>query len=441
MGELMKKKIRAFLLLLSYFLMIFLPIILLMIFPHAEKRGFLREAAVAIGFISMSLLGLQLIPTSRLRILSRTFDMDKIYDVHHKLSILTFFLILLHPILLFIDGVPLSLLNIFSGSWRPRAGVLAVVSILILITTSVWRKPIKLRYDIWRWIHNIMSVVAIGFALYHMFLVNHYLSLTYQRVIWLSLTGIWLLIILFVRIIKPLMRLKRPYEVMSVNPERGSSWSIDFKPRNHKGLKFLSGQFGWITKDSPFAFRDNPFSFSTNADRTDGIFGFTIKELGDFTKTVKDFKPGDKVYIDGPYGTFSVDEHEHNNIIFIAGGIGSAPVIGMLRTMASRKVKAPVYFFYGSPSWDEVIYREELDKLRTQLNLKIIHILEKTHEGRDVESGYITQDLLKKYLPEDYKEWTYFLCGPLPMLNAVESYLDNLNISQKHIFSEKYEMA
>ncbi|MCJ7694535.1 MAG: ferric reductase-like transmembrane domain-containing protein [Anaerolineaceae bacterium] len=437
----MKKKIRTFLWLFTYFLMIFLPIILLMIFPHTEKRGFLREAAVAIGFIAMSLLGLQLIPTARLRVLTRTFDMDMIYDVHHKLSVVTFITILFHPILLFIDGVPLRLLNIFTGSWRPRAGVLAIVSILILIVTSVWRKPIKLRYDIWRWIHNIMSIVAIGFALYHMFQVNHYLSLTYQRVIWLSLTGLWVLIILYVRLIKPLIRVKKPYEVVSIHPERGSSWSIELKPKNHKGLKFLAGQFGWLTKDSPLAFRDNPFSFSTNADRTDGSFGFTVKELGDFTKTVKDLKPGDKVYVDGPYGTFSLDEHEHKNIVFIAGGIGSAPVIGMLRTMASRQIKSPIFFFYGSPSWDEVIYREELDKLITQLDLEVIHILEKTHTGWEGESGYITQEILKTHLPEDYRECTYFLCGPLPMLNAAETYLNYLGVSHKHIFSEKYEMA
>jgi len=437
----MKNKLNKVVWLLVYFLMTFLPIILLIIFPHPEKRGFLREIAVGIGFIAMSLLGLQLVPTSRFKILTRTFPLEKLYEFHHKLSISTAILVLLHPILLFLDGVPLRLLNIFQGSWRTRAGVISVLAVIILIITSVWRKPVKLRYDIWRYIHNFMTYLAVGLGLYHMFLVNHFLSLVHQKVIWLTLTGIWVLIILVVKVIKPLILSSKPYAVTSIKQERGSSWSLEFKPLGHKGFKFSAGQFAWISKISPFLYYENPFSFSTNSDVNDGSFGFTIKELGDFTNTIKDFKPGDKVYIDGPYGTFSMDKFKYKKVVFIAGGIGSAPVMGMLRTLASRGDKTPLIFFYGNPSWDEIIYREELEDLSQNLNLKLIHVLEKPHEGWAGETGYINLTMLKKHLPADHKEWIYFMCGPLPMLNAMEKYLSELNIPHKHIHSEKYDMA
>jgi len=282
----MKGKLNKLVWLLVYFLMTFLPIMLLIIFPHPEKRGFLREIAVGIGFIAMSLLGLQLVPTSRFKILTRTFPLEKLYEFHHKLSISTAILVLLHPILLFLDGVPLRLLNIFQGSWRTRAGVIAVLAVIMLIITSVWRKPVKLRYDIWRYVHNLMTYIAVGLGLYHMFLVNHFLSLVYQKVIWLTLTGIWVLIILIVKIIKPLISTNKPYVVASIKQERGSSWSLDLKPVGHSGFKFSAGQFAWISRKSPFLFYENPFSFSTGSDVNDGSFGFTIKELGDFTNTV-----------------------------------------------------------------------------------------------------------------------------------------------------------
>jgi 3-phenylpropionate/trans-cinnamate dioxygenase ferredoxin reductase subunit len=421
--------------------MIFLPIILLIIFPHPEQRGFLREIAVGIGFIAMSLLGLQLVPTSRFKILARTFSLEKLYDFHHKLSITTSILVLLHPILLFLDGVPLRLLNILQGSWRTRAGVIAVLAVIILIITSVWRKPVKLRYDIWRYVHNLMTYIAVGLGLYHMFLVNHFLSLVHQKVIWLTLTGIWVLIILIVKIIKPLIISLKPYEVTSIKQERGSCWSLDFKPVGHEGFKFSAGQFAWISRKSPFLYYENPFSFSTDSDVNDGSFGFTIKELGDFTNTIKGFKPGDKVYIDGPYGTFSMDNFKCKEVVFIAGGIGSAPVMSMLRTMSSRGDKTPLIFFYGSPSWDEIIYREELEELSLKLDLKLIHVLEKPYEGWRGETGYISLNLLKEYLPGDYQEWIYFMCGPLPMLNAMEKYLAELQVPHKNIHSEKYDMA
>jgi predicted ferric reductase len=437
----MKSKIHRILWLLAYFLMIFLPIVLLIIFPHPEKRGFLREIAVGIGFIAMSLLGLQLVPTSRFKILTRAFPLEKLYDFHHKLSISTAILVLLHPILLFLDGVPLRLLNIFQGTWRNRAGVLSVVAVIILIITSVWRKPVKLRYDIWRYIHNLLTYIAVGMGIYHMFLVNHYLSLVHQKVIWLALTGIWVLIILIVKVIKPLILSMKPYAVTSIKQERGSSWSLDFKPIDHKGFKFTAGQFAWISRKSPFLYFENPFSFSTNSDVEDGSFGFTIKELGDFTNSIKDFKPGDKVYIDGPYGTFSIDKFKCQEVVFIAGGIGSAPVMSMLRTLASRGDKTPLIFFYGSPSWEEIIYREELEDLGQKLNLKLIHVLERPHEGWVGETGYINLNLLKKYLPADYKERIYFMCGPLPMLKAMEKYLADLQVPHKNVHSEKYDMA
>ena len=61
----------------------------------------------------------------------------------------------------------------------------------------------KIKYDGWRWIHDTLAFLAIGLALYHMFKVNHYMALTYQKVLWLTLTGIWLAIILYISLDPP----------------------------------------------------------------------------------------------------------------------------------------------------------------------------------------------------------------------------------------------
>ena len=101
------------------------------------------------------------------------------------------------------------------------------------------------------------------------------------------------------------------------------------------------------------------------------MIGFTIKELGDFTSTIKELSPGDTVYVDGPYGNFSMDEHHCEDIVYIAGGIGSAPVMSMLRTFADRGCKKRFTFFYGNPTWDSVIYREELAEIEEKINLNL----------------------------------------------------------------------
>ncbi len=438
----MKKNTQTYLWLVFYFLMVFLPLVLLMIFPRPEGREFLREVSVALGFLGMALLGLQTIPTSRLKFFTKLFPMDTLYTFHHRLSIFTFLIVLMHPILLFINNpATLQLLNLVTAPWRARAGVIAVIAMLALVVTSVWRELMKIKYDIWRWVHDALSFLAIGLALYHMFKVNYYMSLTYQKVIWLVLAGIWLAIILYIRIARPIIMIKNPYKVVRVQEERGQSWSLYLKPDGHEGMSFEAGQFAWITNESPFIFRENPFSFSTSSENDDKVIGFTIKELGDFTETIKNFKPGDTVYVDGPYGTFSIDEHLCKDLVFIAGGIGSAPVMSMLRTMADRGSDQKVTFFYGNPTWESIIYREELEELEKKLNLELVHVIERPPEGWEGESGFITADILQRYLPQNYKDATYFLCGPLPMIEAVEGALHKLHAPASHIFSEQYEMA
>ncbi|MBG0786792.1 MAG: ferric reductase-like transmembrane domain-containing protein [Anaerolineaceae bacterium] len=438
----MKKRFQTIFWLAIYFLLVFLPITLLMILPRPQGREFLREVSVALGFMGMALLGLQTIPTSRLKFFVRHFPMDTLYQFHHSLSIFTFIVLLVHPILLFINNPgTLQLLNLVTAPWRARAAVLSILAMLILVVTSVWRVVMKIKYDVWRWIHDGLAYLAIGLGLYHMFKVNYYMSLTYQKVLWLVLTGIWLTILIAIRFVRPIRMKQTPYEVTEVIEERGESWSLNLKPIGHKGMQFQAGQFAWITDESPFIFRENPFSFATSSELDDGTFGFTIKELGDFTAKVKDFKPGDVIYVDGPYGNFSIDEHQCNNMVFIAGGIGAAPVMSMLRTLADRKAENEVTFFFGNPTWESVIYREELESLTAKINLNLVNVLEKPDESWQGEKGYINVDVLRRNLPEDYKDCTYFLCGPLPMIDAVEKALDALEISPMNVHSEQYEMA
>ncbi len=438
----MKKKFQTILWLAMYFLMVFLPLVLLMILPKPEGREFLREVSVALGFIGMALLGLQTIPTSRLKLFVQTFPMDTLYDFHHGLSIFTFLLLLVHPILLFINNpATLRLLNLFTAPWWAKAGVLAILAMLVLVVTSVWRLVLKVPYDVWRWIHDGLAFLAIGLGLFHMFKVHYYTSLPYQRVIWFTLAGIWLAILIYIRVVRPIRMLRRPYRVAEVIKERGNSWSLNLEPVGHPGMAFEAGQFAWITRESPFIFRENPFSFSISADQVGNRIGFTIKELGDFTNTIGTLKPGDTVYVDGPYGTFSMDEHKCKNMVFIAGGIGSAPVMSMLRTLADREDPKELTFFYGNPTWDSIIYREELEELNQQLNMNLVHVLERPPEGWEGETGFINADVLRRHLPANYKECTFFLCGPLPMIEAVEAALAELDIAPSNIYSEQYEMA
>ncbi len=205
---------------------------------------------------------------------------------------------------------------------------------------------------------------------------------------------------------------------------------------------FKPGQFAWLTlRESPWRIKEHPFSFSSSAARQDQLT-FTIKELGDFTRTIKNTQPGEIAYLDGPHGVFSVDRHLHApGFVFIAGGIGAAPIISMLHTLADRHEHRPLWFLYGSDCWDDVIFREELESLKQRLNLQLIHVLKQPPGGWQGESGFITPQLLKKVLPDETREYEYFLCGPKPMSDAVQQGLHALRVQQGHIHFELFDMV
>jgi predicted ferric reductase len=438
----MKSSAKAILWIALYLLMIFAPLIIILIGPRPAGREFWREFAVALGFIGLSLMGLQFVPTARLPFLCCVFPMDTVYFLHHATSVASLAFVLAHPMILLLSNPFIAqFLNPATTPWRVLSGVIAAGVAFVLVASSVLRKDFRFIYEPWRLTHGILSVAALALSLIHIFSVNHYTAMPLQRALWIVLPLLWLTLIVYARGIKPALMLKKPYELKEVRQERSGSWTLAVEPVGHPGLTFKPGQFAWLAvQRSPFDVRQHPFSFSSSAERK-GWIEFTIKELGDFTRTVKDIPAGVRLYIDGPYGTFGPDFHPAPGYVLLAGGVGATPIMSILRTLADRNDKTPIIFFYGNPTWDDVIYREEIEELQQRLNLKVVHVLEHPHKDWQGEKGFISAAVLEYHLPEDKARWQYFMCGPLPMIRNVEPALQKAGVSLERVHSERYEMA
>jgi predicted ferric reductase len=214
------------------------------------------------------------------------------------------------------------------------------------------------------------------------------------------------------------------------------------RPKGHEGLDFHASQVAWINiNSSPFTLHKNPFSISGSAHRKDEL-RFSIKNLGDFTSTVGDLKGGETVYVDGPFGSFSLEKpNTKEGLVLMAGGIGAAPVMSILHTLADSNDQRPVYFFYGCYDEENIIFFKEIENLKKKLNLKVFYVLEKPKNPEKNLQGYITRDLLDQKLPGNRAELYYFVCGPLPMIGAMESHMAYLGIPDYQVTTEKYEMA
>ena len=427
----------------GYLALVLAPLLTLLIGPVPPASGFWWDFSMALGFAGMALLGLQFLLTARFRRASAPFGIDIIYYFHRFLAVIGFTLIVTHLLILWIDyPAALGTSNPMVAPGYMTAGRAALVLFAVIIATSLWRKRLRLEYDHWRLGHAVLATSAFLLAMVHIEGVGYYINAPIKRILWTTFTLFWVLLIIYVRLIKPARLRKTPYRVTDVRPERGRVWTLVLKPDGHRGLRFMSGQFAWLTLgDSPFHLKEHPFSFASSAEQ--GAFlEFTIKEFGDFTNSIKDRKPGEIAYLDGPYGVFSAERYPQSpGFVFIAGGVGIAPIMRMLRTLADRHDQRPMLLIYGNQDWERVIFREELATLQKRLSLRVVHVLTDPPTDWEGARGFINQELLSKNLPDKYGEIEYFICGPTPMKKAAERALHNLQISVNRIHSELFDLV
>ncbi|NEQ34378.1 MAG: oxidoreductase [Leptolyngbya sp. SIO4C5] len=428
----------------AYLAIALLPLFILLLYPPApDERSFWTDFSVALGFVGLAMLALQFALTARINRIEASYGIDIILQFHRYISLVAFALILIHPLILFVNQPEtLRLLNFFEAPWRARFAVAGTLALLILVVTSIWRQPLKIPYELWRTSHGILAVLAVTLGLAHALGVSYYLELFWKKLLWsvIGLTALWLLI--YVRIIKPWMMTKRPYLVEEIVPQRGNVWTLAVRPRGHDGFRFHPGQFAWITLDiSPFRMREHPFSMSSSGDHPERL-EFTIKALGDFTQTIKDVEPGTKAYLDGPYGVFTSDLYwDSAGFVLIAGGIGITPIMSMLITAAERKDDRPFLLIYANKGWEDITFREELETLVDSLDLAIVHVLREPPEDWTGETGYVNKDLLQEYIPIHRGSRHYFICAAPVMMEQVEAALHDLQVPPTNVHMEHFNLV
>jgi ferredoxin-NADP reductase len=136
-----------------------------------------------------------------------------------------------------------------------------------------------------------------------------------------------------------------------------------------------------------------------------------------------------------------LDRHNGPGFVFIGAGVGITPLMSMLRTMADRDDLRPCYLFFGNREWEGVAFREEIEELRSRLNLEVVHVLSRPPEGWEGEEGRIRATVLARHLPERYRSLQYFICGPDPLMDAAEDALVRLGVPKRRIHSERFDMA
>ena len=149
-----------------------------------------------------------------------------------------------------------------------------------------------------------------------------------------------------------------------------------------------------------------------------------------------ELRTGDQIELRGPVGGYFVWEPERGGpLLLVAGGSGVVPLMAMLRRRAAAGSDVPAVLLFSSRAWDDVIYRDELERLNAN-GLLVVHTL--TRAQPDGWTGYarrVDREMLAEVAPEDAQ---VFVCGPTPFVEAVASALVELGHEPARIKTERF---
>src|SRR5215469_1683155 len=212
-------------------------------------------------------------------------------------------------------------------------------------------------------------------------------------------------------------------EVVAIRPETARTRSITLampswmghRPGQHVDVR-LTAEDGYQVERS--------YSIASPPEEAPRVT-LTVERLDDGEVSpylVDELRVGDKLELRGRIGGYFVWEARLGGpLLLVAGGSGVVPLMAMLRHRQVAGSSVPTRLLYSSRSYEEIIYREELDQLsKSDATLEVYHTLTRTQPPN--WSGYrrrIDQALLGEVAwPPEQHPLTY-VCGPTSLVESV----------------------
>lgn len=401
----------------------------------------LHALARLLGLLATFCALTQFILMGRLGWLEPIFGLDRMVIFHRRNGVATLSFILAHSVLMTITH------QLLQGSWDFLGIVtvpyvwLAMIAEVLFITTvglsiTIVRKHLK--FETWYAVH-LCNYAAIALVPWHQltngsdFLANP------------TFANYWVLLYLFTafnvvfwRFGKPVWQsLRHQFTVERVVKETPTATSVYIRGRNLQRLRAKGGQFvlvRFFNKD--LVLQEHPFSLSRLP--TNDTLRLTIRQLGDYTNLIPQLQPGTRVWVSGPFGSFTHQQQHTNKLLYIVGGIGITPVRSMIEDQANRGEKGNAVLLYGNRTQADTIFWQELTQLGKKIAMPIINVLS-DQKGYTGETGYIDKEKITRLVP-DVMERDVFVCGPPIMMWNVIDQLKEIGVPPAHIHYERFSL-
>jgi predicted ferric reductase len=404
-----------------------------------------------VGFV---LYAINLLLAVRKQWLENFFNgLNRVYIAHHITGGIALSFLLFHPLLLaaqYVNFSSLSSLRYAADYLLPDtfnsmdelaaiqevvafdSGIIALIGMVVLLVLTFF---VKLPYRLWLFTHRFLGV-AFLFAGFHVLFINSDVADSLVLTIYMaSWTAIGLGAFIYRSLLGNIVIRRSRYEVKGAALLEKDVIGMYLEPIG-RAVNYVSGQFVYIRfkgceKDG-ISDETHPFSIAANPGAK-GIVLY-VKALGDYTSALKNLQSGSIAEIEGAFGKFSYTNFGDSPQIWIAGGIGITPFIGMARDLTERAPAVDLY--YSVQTRRELIEQEVLSQYMPAVhpNFRYFpYVFEETNEF--LSASFIHEQ------SGDFLGKEIFICGPPAMMKSMRLQLRRMGVKNSKIHTEEFSMS
>ena len=409
-----------------------------------EPAGPFSELGTAFALTATALLFLQFLSSGRYESLSGQIGIDRTMGFHRIAAHVLLVFALLHPLSYSADTFltdPVAAWHRLTGmlaSDRLRTGVLALVGLVAIVGVATIRSWPFMRYEYWRASHGLLAIAVAGLVLHHALMSGTYSAEVSLRLVWFLLALMAVVAIGLVYLVRPWRMWRGNWRVEGVRPLADRVWEIILCGPDSTRFQFRAGQFIWMTL-APHRppFHDHPFSIASAPNELPKL-RLVVGEAGDCTNGFGRIEPGTRVAVDGPHGSFILPEAK-GPVVMVAGGVGVAPLLGILEEAAAKRDERRFYLLYAARKASELAGLERLRELQSRLDLSLQCIVDEMAD----KSGY-TAGPLDKHVAETLKGTQpagviALVCGPAGMMELATDTLLAAGVPTSSIVYERFD--
>jgi len=308
----------------------------------------------------------------------------------------------------------------------------AMAGFLLLIAagvTSYKNVRTKMKYETW-WVIHLYTYLGVALSFMHQILTGGmFIGHPLNRAYWIGLYLSVVVAIVTWRIVIPLNRsFRHNLKLFRIEIEAADVVSLYVSGKNIKQLGAQGGQFfNWrfLTKDRWH--ESHPFSLS--AAPTNEELRFTVKHLGDATKTISSIPIGTRVVIEGPYGIFTRDmAYQFKHVTLIGGGVGITPLRAIIDEIPDS---TSISVLYRARTAADLVLKDELDQLAQERIIQLHYLV-----GSRTEHP-INEVNIKRYVPR-FADSDVYVCGPESLIQDVISAAKSAGIPKNRVHHEAF---